>query len=152
MSIDGSHICCVCRYREHAQLGEDEADDFERESFSELANAKGRGRLTPEATRGADVGGFSALSLGKKKASLRAASREAPVAKPVNMSRDSGWEASFDGATNSNDSEVNGPNFEAEDGAKVNANVGSARHATNADVPADAPAEVTDSLAGGARP
>lgn len=141
------------RYRDHAQLGEDEADDFERESFSELANAKGRGGLTPETTRRADAGAFSALSLGKRKASMSMATREAPVAKPVDASRESGWEASFDGASDSNRAEVKAPALEAEDVAQVNADARSARPATNADARADVPAvDVTDHPPVGARP
>lgn len=114
-------------------LCEDEVDDFERASFSELANAKGRGGLMSDPVRGADAVGsrtgndtnsasrltrgvagggsgvvrdlsqlgrrVSALSLGKKKPSSTAtAACDIPVGKPVGMSRDSGWEASFDGA------------------------------------------------------
>ena len=110
-----------CRYRDHAMLGEDEEDemdDLERGSFSELAKAKGRGGgLTPEppaggggiggggGKSGGGAGGGGVVgelgrrvsSLGKKKppAASTAAACDAPVAKPVE--RDSGWEASFDG-------------------------------------------------------
>ena len=138
-------------YREHAMLGEDEADDFERESFSELANAQGRGVLTQDSARGAAARNFSALSLtkGKRAAVLRTATREVPVAKPVDMSRESGWEASFDGASDSDAAEVKDPDLEGGTAAQVNTDDRNARPATHADVPA---AEVMDPSSGGARP
>jgi hypothetical protein len=107
-------------------LGEDEVDEFERESFSELANAKGRGVLTPVSTRGA--GGVSGLSLGQRKSSSRVAvTRDPPVAKPVDVSRDSGWEASFDGAGDSDGAKMNASGHADKDETQVNANARTAQ-------------------------
>ena len=119
-------------------LGEDEVDEFERDSFSELANAKGRGVLKPVSTRGAH-GGLSGLSLGQRKSSSRvAATPDPPVAKPVDVSRDSGWEASFDGAGGSDGAETNALGHADKDETQVNADARTA--------------EVTDPPTSGARP
>ena len=90
-------------------------DEFERQSFSELANAKGRGVLTPGPT-GAHASGLPKLSLGKKASARAVANSDPPVAKPV--SRDSGWEASFD---NAGDGKVAGAGHEADTESQIDA-------------------------------